>query len=156
MASRTDEFAELNRQLDVADADIALVNERLDEAQGMQFLGRHLVRGALCHYLTMCVLDADGAAAVESLRAELARAKEQARKSDAAAEKALEELRAEQAAHCRSKKEMAEMAVELKNAADRCKLLEKEDQAVREDLKKATAEAKDARSAMRAMKEELC
>ena len=44
----------------------------------------------------MCVLDADGTAAVENLREELARAKEQARKSDAAAEKALEELRAEQ------------------------------------------------------------
>ena len=56
----------------------------------------------------MCVLDADGTAAVENLRAELARAKEQARKSDAAAEKALEELRAEQATHCRSKEEMAE------------------------------------------------
>ncbi len=35
VASRTDEFAELKRQLDVADADIALVNKRLDEAQGM-------------------------------------------------------------------------------------------------------------------------
>ena len=35
MASRTDQFAELKRHLDVADADIALVNERLDEAQGM-------------------------------------------------------------------------------------------------------------------------
>ena len=55
----------------MADADIALVNERLDEAQGMQFLGRHLVRGALCQYLTMCVFDADGAAAVENLWAEL-------------------------------------------------------------------------------------
>ena len=43
----------------------------------------------------MCVLDADGAGAVESLRAELARAKEQARESDVAAKKALEELRAE-------------------------------------------------------------
>ena len=40
----TDDFAELKRQLDVADADIALVNERLDDARGMQFLGRHLVR----------------------------------------------------------------------------------------------------------------
>ena len=98
------------------------------------------------------MLNADGGAAMEDLRADLARAKEQARKSIAAALKATEELKAEQAAHCRSKKEMA---VELKNAADRCKLLEKEDQAVREDLKKATAEAKDARSAMRAMKEEL-
>ena len=117
----------------MTDADIALVNERLDEAQGMQFLGRHLVRGALCQYLTMCVLDADGAAAMENLRAELARAKEQARKSDAAAEKALEELRAEQAAHCRSKKEMAEMAVKLKSDADRCKFLEKEDRARQTD-----------------------
>ena len=71
------------------------------------------------------MLDADGAAAMENLRAELARAKEQARKSDVAALKAAEELKAEQAAHCRSKKEMAEMAVKLKNAADRCKLLEK-------------------------------
>ena len=44
MASRTDESAELKRQLDVADADIALVNKRLDEAQGM-FQG-HLVIGA--------------------------------------------------------------------------------------------------------------
>ena len=33
-ASRTNEFAELSRQLDVADADIALVNQRLDESQG--------------------------------------------------------------------------------------------------------------------------
>ena len=34
-ADRTTNFAELKRQLDVADADIALVNKRLDEAQGM-------------------------------------------------------------------------------------------------------------------------
>ena len=44
MASRTDEFAELKRQLDVADADIALVNKRLEEAQGM--FKRHTVIGA--------------------------------------------------------------------------------------------------------------
>ena len=41
------------------------------------------------------MLDADDAAAVEDLRAELARAKDQARKSDAAALKAAEELKAE-------------------------------------------------------------
>ena len=69
----------------------------------------------------MCALDADGAAAMENLWAELARAKEQDRKSDAAVGKAIEELKAERAAHCRSKKEMAEMAVKLKSAADRCK-----------------------------------
>ena len=73
----------------------------------------------------MCALDADGAAAMVNLRAELARAKEQARKSDAAAGKAIEELKDEQAAHCRSKKELDEMTVKLKNAADRCKLLKK-------------------------------
>ena len=35
MASRIGGFAELKRQLDAADADIVLVNKRLDEAQGM-------------------------------------------------------------------------------------------------------------------------
>ena len=34
---RAAEFAELKRQLDVADEDIMLVNKRLDEAQGMSF-----------------------------------------------------------------------------------------------------------------------
>ena len=48
-------------------------------------------------------MTADGSAVVETLRAELARAKEQAWRSDAAALKAVEELRAEQAAHCHSK-----------------------------------------------------
>ena len=37
VASRTAEFAGFIRQLDMADADIALVNKRLDEAQGMYF-----------------------------------------------------------------------------------------------------------------------
>ena len=45
--------------------------------------------------LTTSILDADGAAAMENLWAELARAKEQAKKSDAAALKAAEELKAE-------------------------------------------------------------
>ena len=34
VASRTDGFAEVRRQLDAADTDIELVNKRLDEAQG--------------------------------------------------------------------------------------------------------------------------
>ena len=50
---------------------------------------------------------------------------------------------------------MSEMDVKLKNATDRCELLEKEGRAEQDDLKKAATEAKDARSAMRAMKEEL-
>ena len=44
MASRTDRVAELKRQVEVADADIALVNRRLDESQVEWFLGGHLVR----------------------------------------------------------------------------------------------------------------
>ena len=43
-ASRTDGVAEVRRQLDVADADIALVNRRLDESQGKFFLRSHIVR----------------------------------------------------------------------------------------------------------------
>ena len=72
------------------------------------------------------MLNADGAAAVEDLRAELALAKEQARRSDAAASKAAEELEAERAAHCRSREEMAEMAMKLKDVTDRYEVLEKE------------------------------
>ena len=51
------------------------------------------------------MLDTDGAAAMENLRAELARAKEQARKSDVAALKAVEEMKAEHVAHCQIKRE---------------------------------------------------
>ena len=102
------------------------------------------------------MLNVDGAAAVENLWVELARAKEQARKSDAAAIKAAEELEAERTAHCQSKKVIAEMAIKLKDATDRCKFLEQEDRAAQKDLEKITAEAKNTRSAMRAMKEELC
>ena len=72
------------------------------------------------------MLDADGAAAMEGLRAELARAKEQARRSDAAASKAAEELKAEKAAHCRSREEMDGMAVKMKDATDRYEVLERE------------------------------
>ena len=86
------------------------------------------------------MLDVDGAAAVEDLRAELARAKEQAKRSDAAASKAAEELEAERAAHCRSREEMDEMAVKLKDATDRYEVLERERRAGQEDLKNATTE----------------
>ena len=44
VASRTDGVTELKRQLDVADADIALVNKRLNESQGRWLLRGHLVR----------------------------------------------------------------------------------------------------------------
>ena len=92
---------------------------------------------------------------MEALRAELALAKEQARASNAAALKATEELRAEQATHRRSEDKVAEMAVELKNVADRYELLEKENQAKSTDLKKALDAAKETRSEIRDGWEEL-
>ena len=62
---------------------------------------------------------------METLWAELARAKEQARNSDVAALKVVEELRAEQATHCQSKERMAKMVVELKDAATITSFLKK-------------------------------
>ena len=92
---------------------------------------------------------------MEALQAELTRAKEQARISNAAALKAAEELKAEKAAYCESQEKMAKMAVELKDTPDRCRLLEKENRAKATDLEKATMADKDTRSTMRAKKEEL-
>ena len=71
-------------------------------------------------------MTADGAATVETLWAELARAKEQARCSNAAALKAAEELKAKKAARSESKEKMAKMAVNLKDTTDRCQFLEEE------------------------------
>ncbi|XBI44926.1 hypothetical protein VPH35_109521 [Triticum aestivum] len=129
-ADQSVEVAELRRQIGSIDADITLVNKRLEESQ-------------------------DGAAAVEALRVELAQAKEQARASNAAALKADEELRAEQAADRRSNEKIAEMAEELKNAADRYVLLEKENKASSAELDKALNAAKEMRTEIRGMREEL-
>ena len=105
--------------------------------------------------LLLYVWTADGATAVEALREELALAKDQARASDAAALKAAEELRAERAARRRSKDKVAEMAAELKNAANRHELLEKENKAISAELKKALDAAKETRSEIRDTREEL-
>ena len=92
---------------------------------------------------------------MEALRAELALAKEQPWAGNAAALKAAEELRAEQAAHCRSEDKIAKMAVELKNTAGRYELLEKENPAKSAVLKKALDVAKEMRSEIRDAREEL-
>ena len=92
---------------------------------------------------------------METLRAELAQAKKHTRSSNAAALKAAEGVRAEQAAHCESKEKIAKMAVELKDAADRYQLLEEENRVKATDLEKARVAAKEARSKIRATKEEL-
>ena len=47
------------------------------------------------------------------------------------------------------------MAIKLRDSTYRCKFLEQGDKAAQKDLEKITAEAKDTRPTMRAMKEEL-
>ena len=98
---------------------------------------------------------ADGAAAVEVLRAELAQAKEQARRSNAAAEKASVELKAEQAARRHDEEKISMVALELENATGRCEFLEKENKAIPAELDKALQEAGEARSESRATREEI-
>ena len=84
----------------------------------------------------MCLV-ADGAATVEILRAELARAKEQVWCSNAAAKKASAELKAERAARHQDEEKISTMALELKNVATRCELLEKENEAKTTEVDKA-------------------
>ena len=92
---------------------------------------------------------------METLRAELAQAKEQARRSNVTAVKAAGELKAEQAAHCQSEERISNMALELRDTASRYDLLEKESQAKMTDLEKALQAAKETRSEARAAREEI-
>ena len=96
-------MAELQQKLGIAEDDIALINRRLDNSQGIYF--EHSLHQCACilsltlkRVLYDMCMNVDGAATVEALRAELARAKKQARFSNATAEKASAELKAEQAA----------------------------------------------------------
>ena len=100
-------------------------------------------------------ISADGVAAVEILRAGLAWAKEQAWISNAAAEKASAELKAEQAARRQYEERISMMALELKDAASRCEFLEKDNKARMADLDTALQEAKEARSESRVAREEI-
>ena len=103
----------------------------------------------------MTCVTVDGAAAVQTLRAELARAKEQAKVSDAAAKKAYADLKAEQAAQRQRQERIPTMERELKDATRRCKSLEEDNKAKAAELDKALLEAKEARSEYRAPREEI-
>jgi hypothetical protein len=105
-------------------------------------------------YTEICIT-ADNAAAVEALRAKLARAKEQARTSEAATKKATAELMAEQATRRQCEERVSTMTRELKDANVRCEFLEKDNKARTVNLGKALQEAKEARSESRAAREEI-
>ena len=102
----------------------------------------------------MC-MNADGAAAVEALRAELILAKERAHFCDAAAEGASVELQAEQVARCQGEEKISMMTLALENATGRCEFLEKENKALTAELDKARQEAREARPESRALCEDI-
>ena len=83
-------------------------------------------------------MTADGAAAVEVLRAELAR------RSNAAAEKAWAGLKSELAARRQDEEKISTVALELENATGRYEFLEKENKALTAELDKALQEATEA------------
>ena len=88
----------------MVDADIKLVNKWLDESQSMRLFFL-ICLGNIKKIVILIWYDGavGRAVAIEALSAELALAKEQALASNAAALKAVEELRAKQAAHRRGK-----------------------------------------------------
>ena len=81
---------------------------------------------------------------METLRGELAQAKEQARVSKAAADKAVVDLVAEQTARCRFEERVTEMEQKLKDTAAKCESLEKENKAKETELARALQEASEA------------
>nr|XP_020146712.1 tropomyosin-2-like [Aegilops tauschii subsp. strangulata] len=124
------EVSELQRKLKLDDDDIVRINKRFDEAQG-------------------------SAAEVETLKSALAQAKEQARVSKVAADKAAADLKAEQVARRQYEERVTEVEQELKDAAGKCEALEEKNKAQAVDLAKALHEAKEARSESRAAREEI-
>ena len=80
------------------------------------------------------VYDCRQCAAVETLRGELAQAKEQARVNKAAADKAAEDLKSEQFVCRQYEERVTEVEQALKDTADKCKSLEKKGKAQETDL----------------------
>ena len=92
---------------------------------------------------------------VRALRGELAQAKEQARVSKGAVDKATANLTAEQAARCRFEEQVTEMGQKLKDTAAKCESLEMKNKAKGTELAKALQDASEARSESRAAREEI-
>ena len=92
---------------------------------------------------------------VRALRGELAQAKEQARISKAAADKAAADLKAEQAARRRFEERVTEMDQKLKDTVAKCESLEMKNKAKGTELAKSLQDASEARSESRAAREEI-
>nr|XP_020184352.1 uncharacterized protein LOC109770055 [Aegilops tauschii subsp. strangulata] len=115
------EVSELKHKLGLADEDLVRINKRLHEVQG-------------------------STSAIEALQGELAQAKEQARMNKAAADKAAEDLKYEQAVRCQYEERVTQVEQALKDAADKYKSLEEKSKAQATDLVEALKEAEEARA----------
>jgi DNA repair exonuclease SbcCD ATPase subunit len=98
---------------------------------------------------------AGSAAEVETLKSALAQAKEEAKVSKAAADKAAADLKSEQVARRQYEERVTEVEQELKDAAGKCESLEEKNKAQAAELAKALQEAKEARTESRAAREEI-
>ena len=101
------------------------------------------------------IMVAGSVSKVKTLKSALAQAKEQARASKAAADKAVADLKTEQVARCQHEERVAEVEQELKDAASKCKALEEKSKAQAVNLTKALQEAKEARTEPRVACEEI-
>nr|XP_020147249.1 uncharacterized protein CG45076-like [Aegilops tauschii subsp. strangulata] len=124
------EVSELQRKLKVADDEIDRINKRFDEAQG-------------------------NATEIEALKSALAEAKEEARVSKAAAEKAAADVEAEKAARLQYEARVTEVEQALQEPASKCESLEESNKAQAAELTKALQAVKEARSKSRAAREEI-
>ena len=98
---------------------------------------------------------ADGTMEVETLRSELAHAKEQVRVSNAAAKKAATDLKEEQATRSQFEERVSQIEQELKDVTRKCELLEEDNKGKATKLAKAIQDAQEARSESHAAREEL-
>lgn len=156
-AAQTAEVSELKRELGLADEDLVRINKRFDEAQGM--FSRKIKMFTHPECVTMRSLSsfsfAGSAAAIETLKGDLAQAEEQARISQATADKAATDLKAEQAARRRYEEWVTEVEQALKDTANKCESLEEKNKAQAVELAKALQGAEEAQNESRAAREEI-
>ena len=103
----------------------------------------------------LLIIFADRATEVVDLKSALSQAKEQARVSQAAADKASADLEAEQVTRRKYEEWVTEVQQVLQDAANKCEALEEKNKAHAENLTKDLKEAKEARSESRVAREEI-
>ena len=100
----------------------------------------------------MCMI-VGSATEVETLKSALVEAKEEAKASKVAADKAAADLKADQVTHSKCEERMTEVEQALQDAANKCEALEESNKTQAAELTKALQEAKEARTESRAARE---